>query len=41
MDHAGMAMTSWFDDTQAEALRRKTAAEHCSMQQVAVAAIEA
>ncbi len=36
-----MAMTLRLDDRQTEALRRKAAAEHRSMQQVALAAIEA
>jgi len=37
----GMAMTLRLSDAQAEALRRKAEAEHRSMQQVAVAAIDA
>jgi hypothetical protein len=36
-----MAMTLRLDDTQTEALRRKAEAEHRSMQQVALAAIDA
>jgi hypothetical protein len=36
-----MAMTLRLDDAQAEALRRKAEAEHRSMQQVALAAIDA
>lgn len=36
-----MAMTLRLDDAQTEALRRKAAAEHRSMQQVALAAIDA
>jgi hypothetical protein len=36
-----MAMTLRLDDVQTEALRRKAAAEHRSMQQVALAAIDA
>jgi hypothetical protein len=36
-----MAMTLRLSDAQTEALRRKAAAEHRSMQQVAVAAIDA
>ena len=36
-----MAMTLRLSDEQAEALRRKAAAEHRSMQQVALAAIDA
>jgi hypothetical protein len=36
-----MAMTLRLNDVQTEALRRKAAAEHRSMQQVAVAAIDA
>jgi plasmid stability protein len=36
-----MAMTLRLDDAQTEALRRKAAAEHRSMQQVARAAIDA
>jgi len=35
-----MAMTLRLDDAQTEALRRKAAAEHRSMQQVALAAID-
>lgn len=38
---ADMAMTLRLSDAQTEALRRKAAAEHRSMQQVAVAAIDA
>jgi hypothetical protein len=37
----GMAMTLRLSDAQTEALRRKAEAEHRSMQQVAVAAIDA
>jgi hypothetical protein len=36
-----VAMTLRLDDAQTEALRRKAAAEHRSMQQVALAAIDA
>jgi hypothetical protein len=36
-----MAMTLRLDEAQTEALRRKAAAEHRSMQQVALAAIDA
>jgi hypothetical protein len=36
-----MAMTLRLDDNQTEALRRKAEAEHRSMQQVALAAIDA
>ena len=36
-----MAMTLRLDDAQTEALRRKAEAEHRSMQQVALAAIDA
>jgi hypothetical protein len=36
-----MAMTLRLDDAQTEALRRKARAEHRSMQQVALAAIDA
>lgn len=36
-----VAMTLRLDDAQAEALRRKAKAEHRSMQQVALAAIDA
>ena len=39
--HMSMAMTLRLDDAQTEALRRKAAAEHRSMQQVALAAIDA
>lgn len=39
--HFSMAMTLRLDDAQTEALRRKAAAEHRSMQQVALAAIDA
>jgi predicted transcriptional regulator len=39
--HWSMAMTLRLDDAQTEALRRKAAAEHRSMQQVALAAIDA
>jgi hypothetical protein len=39
--HLGMAMTLRLDDVQTEALRRKAEAEHRSMQQVALAAIDA
>jgi hypothetical protein len=34
-------MMLWLDDAQTEALHRKAAAEHRSMQQVALAAIDA
>jgi hypothetical protein len=39
--HSIMAMTLRLSDDQAEALRRKAEAEHRSMQQVALAAIDA
>jgi hypothetical protein len=39
--HMGMAMTLRLSDEQTEALRRKAEAEHRSMQQVALAAIDA
>jgi hypothetical protein len=39
--HSGMAMTLRLSDEQTEALRRKAEAEHRSMQQVALAAIDA
>ena len=39
--HYFMAMTLRLNDEQAEALRRKAEAEHRSMQQVALAAIDA
>ena len=39
--HALMAMTLRLSDEQTEALRRKAEAEHRSMQQVALAAIDA
>lgn len=39
--HTSMAMTLRLDDAQTEALRGKAAAEHRSMQQVALAAIDA
>jgi hypothetical protein len=39
--HYFMAMTLRLNDEQAEALRRKADAEHRSMQQVALAAIDA
>jgi hypothetical protein len=39
--HGGVAMTLRLTDEQAEALRRRAEAEHRSMQQVALAAIDA